>query len=152
MPSEPIRIVGLFEDAVSTSASGDHITTIVLRLSAVPAEDWTEAFHHEWALTSYPRKRSARWGSVHAASGAMRTGVILSSSPQDYLDKHRRYVEDAVERANERVRLRDRLRDRTLADAAQAIREINRSHYGGAGHTAAEAGGSGPEAGLRLAV
>ena len=143
MPAEPLRIVGLFEDAVSTSPSGDHITTIVLRLSARPDDDWVEAFHHEWALTSYPRKRNARVGSVHVYdTGALRTGLILSCSPQDYVEHHRRYVEDAVERANERVLQRDRQRDRTLAEAARAIREINRSHYGDAG----------PDAGLRLAV
>ena len=154
MPTEPFHIVGLFEDAVSTSASGDQITTIVLRLSGTPDEDWTEAFHHEWALTSYPRKRSARWGSAHATSGDLRTGLVLSCSPQDYIDKHWRHVEDAVERANERVRRRDRQRDRTVAEAARTIREINRSHYGGAAPEAAETpqpgGLSGP--GLRLAV
>ena len=148
MPSAPLRVIGLFEDAVSTSPSGDHITTIVLRLSATPDQDWIEAFHHEWALTSYPRKRNARWGSVHTpTSGTVRTGLILSSSPQDYVDKHRRYVEDAVERANDRVRQRDHQRDRTVADAARTIREINRSHYGDT-----YGGDTGPEAGLRLAV
>ena len=142
MYTEPLSIVGLFEDAVSTSPSGDSITSIVLRLSAAPDETWVEAFHHEWALTSYPRKRSARVGSVHVgADGPLRTGLVLASSPQDYVCHHKRPLEEAVERANERVRQRDRQRDQTVAEAARAIREINRAHYGG-----------GPEGALRLAV
>ncbi len=140
MPSSSICVAGLFEDAVSTSPSGDHITTIVLRLSAIPDQEWVEAFHHEWALTSYPRKRNARFGSVQVPSGPPRTGIAFSSSPQDYVAIHRRHVEGAVERANDRVRQRDRQRDRTIAQAAEAIREINRAHYGDA------------DSGLRLAV
>ena len=152
MPTEPIRIAGVFEDAVATSHAGDHITSIVLRLSRPPDEAWTEAFHHEWALTSYPRKRSARLGSVHAHdTGVVRSGLVLSASPEDYVAIHRRHVEHAAERANERVRQRDRQRDRTVADAAHAIREINRAHYGADAH-GAEPGGPDPEAGLRLAV
>lgn len=146
MPTEPISIVGLFEDAVSTSSSGDSITSIVLRLSHTPDEAWVEAFHHEWALTSYPRKRSARVGTVRARSGGpARTGLVLSSSPADYVGQHKDYLEDAVERANERQRQRDRQRDETVAEAARTIREINRAYYGGP-----EQGG--PDAGLRLAV
>lgn len=140
MPTEPLSIVGLFEDAVSTSSSGDSITSIVLRLSAPPDEAWTEAFHHEWALTSYPRKRSARVGTVRPTGGPARTGLVLSSSPEDYVGQHKRYLEDAVERANERMRQRNRQRDETVAEAARTIREINRTYYGG------------PDAALRLAV
>ena len=141
MPTAPLSIVGLFEDAVSTSSSGDSITSIVLRLSATPDEAWTEAFHHEWALTSYPRKRSARVGTMRASSsGPARTGLVLSSSPEDYVEHHKRYLEDAVGRANERVCQRNRQRDETVAEAARTIREINRAHYGG------------PDAALRLAV
>ncbi len=146
MPTEPITIAGLFEDAVSTSTSGDSITSIVLRLSSPPDEAWVESFHHEWALTSYPRKRSARVGTVHVgASGLARTGLVLSASPQDYVGQHKEYLEAAVERANERQRQRDRQRDATVAEAARAIREINRTYYddGAAG---------GPDGALRLAV
>lgn len=142
MHAEPLSIVGLFEDAVSTSSSGDTITSIVLRLSATPDEAWVEAFHHEWALTSYPRKRSARVGSVRVgAGGPLRAGLVLASSPQDYVGHHKAPLEAAVARANERVRLRDRQRDETVAEAARAIREINRAFYG-----------DGPEGSLRLAV
>ena len=131
MLSEPIHIVGLFEDAVTTSQSGDSITSIVLRLSASPDEAWTEAFHHEWALTSYPRKRNARIGSARVqGSEALRRGLVLFSSPEDYVDKHKRYLEDAVERANERILQRARQRDVTVAEAARRIREINEAHYG----------------------
>ena len=59
----------------------------------------------------------------------MLRGLVLFSSPEDYVDKHKRYLEDAVVRANERVALRDRRRDRTVAEAAQRIREINQAHY-----------------------
>ena len=131
MLSEPIHIVGLFEDAVTTSQSGDSITSIVLRLSASPDEAWTEAFHHEWALTSYPRKRNARIGSARVqGSEALRRGLVLFSSPEDYVDKHKRYLEDAVERANERILQRARQRDVTVAEAARRIRAINEAHYG----------------------
>ena len=144
MPTAPLHVAGLFEDAVSTSHAGDHITSIVLRLSAPPDPAWVEAFHHEWALTSYPRKRAARVGTVRVAGGhATRTGLVLASSPEDYVAQHKRHVEAAVERANDRVRQRDRQRDETVAQAARAIREINRAHYGG---------DPGPDAGLRLAV
>ena len=146
MPAEPPSIVGLFEDALSISSSGDSITSIVLRLSATPDESWTEAFHHEWALTSYPRKRSARVGTVRTdGRGPERTGLVLSSSPEDYVAHHKRYLEDAVARAGDRVRQRDRQRDETAAEAARAIREINRTYYGGPDY-------AGPDAALRLAV
>lgn len=129
MPSE-LRIVGLYEDAVSTSHTGDSITSIVLRLSAPPDEAWAEAFHHEWALTSYPRKRNARVGSARApGSSEARRGLVLFASPQDYIAHHKRYLEDAVLRANDRVRQRLDQRDATIADAARAIREINRTYY-----------------------
>ncbi len=128
-----ISIAGLYEDAVATSQAGDAITQIVLRLSEPPSEDWIEAFHHEWALTSYPRKRSARIGTVRIpGSVAIRRGLLLSSSPQDFVDKHKRHLEDAVLRANDRMQQRDRQRDMTIAEAAQVIREINRAHYGDA--------------------
>lgn len=128
-----IRIVGIYEDAVSTSQAGDTITSIVLRLSGPPDEAWVEAFHHEWALTSYPRKRNARVGAVRVASSTTaRRGLVLFASPEDYVDKHKRYLEDAVLRANERVRQRDNQRDVTVAEAARTIREINRTHYGDA--------------------
>ncbi|PAP76805.1 hypothetical protein [Rubrivirga marina] len=132
MPPE-IRIVGLYEDAVSTSQAGDTITSIVLRLSDPPDEAWVEAFHHEWALTSYPRKRNARVGAVRVSgSTAARRGLVLFASPEDYVDKHKRYLEDAVLRANDRVRQRTDRRDETIAEAARTIREINRTHYGDA--------------------
>ena len=132
MPTE-IRIAGLYEDAVSTSQAGDTITSIVLRLSEPPDEAWVEAFHHEWALTSYPRKRNARVGAVRVAgSTASRRGLVLFASPEDYVDKHKRYLEDAVLRANDRVRQRTDRRDETIAEAARTIREINRTHYGDA--------------------
>ena len=131
MLSEPIRIAGLFEDAVTTSQSGDSITSIILRLSAPPDEAWTEAFHHEWALTSYPRKRNARIGTARSLRNeVLRTGLILFASPEDYVDKHKRHLEDAVARANERILQRARQRDVTLAEAARRIREINEAHYG----------------------
>ena len=126
-----LRIVGLFEDAVSTSQAGDTITSIVLRLSEPPPEVWVEAFHHEWALTSYPRKRNARIGTVRVADSAgVRRGLVLFASPEDYIDKHKRYLEDAVLRANDRVRQRARQRDVTVAEAARTIREINQTYYG----------------------
>ena len=128
--SHALRIVGLYEDAVSTSQSGDSITSIVLRLSATPDEAWVEAFHHEWALTSYPRKRNARVGAVRVAGTTeARRGLVLFASPADYVDKHKRYLEDAVLRANDRIRLRTDQRDATLAEAARTIREINQAHY-----------------------
>ena len=128
MPSA-LRIAGLFEAAVTTSLSGDSITSIALRLSDPPDEAWVEAFHHEWALTSYPRKRNARIATVRV-DGALRPGLVLFASPEDYVDKHKRHLEDAVDRANERVAQRDRRRDRTIAEAARRIREINEAHYG----------------------
>lgn len=129
--SPALRIIGIYEDAVSTSQAGDSITSIVLRLSDAPDEGWVEAFHHEWALTSYPRKRNARIGAVrvHGREGTRR-GLVLFSSPEDYVDKHKRYLEDAVLRANGRVRQRASQRDATVAEAARTIREINRAHYG----------------------
>ena len=128
-----VQILGLYEDAVSTSQSGDAITSVVLRLSAAPDEAWTAAFHHEWALTSYPRKRNARVGSVRAHDDAeLRHGLVLFASPADYVDKHKRHLEDAVARANERVRSHARTRDETVAEAAREIRRINRDHYDGA--------------------
>ncbi|MEM0964362.1 MAG: hypothetical protein AAGK21_17680 [Bacteroidota bacterium] len=130
MPSPPIHISGIYEDAISTSQSGDSITSIVLRLSQTPDDGWTEAFHHEWALTSYPRKRNARVGSLRAERGPTRHGLVLFASPEDYIDKHKRHIEDAVSRANDRVRQRARQRDVTLADASRTIREINQAHYG----------------------
>ena len=143
-----LRIVGVFEDAVSTSLAGDSITSIVLRLSEPPDEAWVEAFHHEWALTSYPRKRNARVGSVRVAGSAeARRGLVLFASPADYVDKHKRHLEDAVLRANDRVRDRASRRDATVAEAARAIREINQAHYADAPPPAAEGG-----PGLRLAV
>lgn len=146
MPTDPLRISGLYEDAVTTSQSGDSITQIVLRLSSPPDEAWVEAFHHEWALTSYPRKRNARVGAFRVpATGGIRAGLVLSASPEDYVGKHKRHLEDAVERSNERVQEHDRQRDRTVAQAARAIREINRDHYPGSERDA----GDGP---LRLAV
>lgn len=130
MSTTPICIRGLFEDAVTTSQSGDSITSIVLQLTTTPDEAWIEAFHHEWALTSYPRKRNARIGTVRVAgSAAVRRGLILFASPEDYVDKHKRYLEDAVARANDRVSQRARQRDVTLAEAAQQIRAINEAHY-----------------------
>ena len=127
----PIRIAGLHEDAVTTSILGDAITSIVLRLSAQPDEAWVEAFHHEWALTNYPRKRSARVGAVRAADGtALRSGLVVAASPEDYVAHHKRHLEDAVLRAHDRVRQRLSRRDETLAQAAEAIREINRAYYG----------------------
>lgn len=129
MPSE-LRIVGLHEDAVSTSQSGDTITSIVLRLSGPPDDAWVEAFHHEWALTSYPRKRNARMGSVRVPGSAeSRRGLVLFASPEDYVAHHKRYLEDAVLRANDRVRQRVDQRDATIAKAARTIREINQAHY-----------------------
>ncbi len=129
--SPELRIVGLYEDAVATSHAGDTITSIVLRLSAPPDEAWIEAFHHEWALTSYPRKRNARVGLLHVAgSDEARRGLVLFASPEDYVDKHKRHLEDAVCRANDRVRQRSDQRDATVADAVRTIREINRTHYG----------------------
>lgn len=136
--SPALRIVGIYEDAVSTSQAGDSITSIVLRLSDTPDEAWVEAFHHEWALTSYPRKRNARIGAVRIpARDEARRGLVLFSSPEDYVDKHKRYLEDAVLRANDRVRQRTSQRDATVAEAARTIREINRSHYGDAADDAA---------------
>ncbi len=130
--SSALRIVGLYEDAVSTSQAGDLITSIVLRLSEPPDEAWVEAFHHEWALTSYPRKRNARVGAIRVSgTDEARRGLVLFASPQDYVDKHKRYLEDAVLRANDRVRQRADQRDATVAEAARTIREINRAHYGG---------------------
>ena len=130
MPSE-LRIVGLHEDAVSTSHAGDSITSIVLRLSAPPDEAWAEAFHHEWALTSYPRKRNARVGAARVPGSAeTRRGLVLFASPHDYVAHHKRYLEDTVLRANDRVRQRLDQRDATIAEAARAIREINRTYYG----------------------
>ena len=129
--SSDLRIVGLFEDAVSTSQAGDSITSIVLRLSESPSEAWIEAFHHEWALTSYPRKRNARIGTVRVTGSTdVRRGLVLFASPEDYVDKHKRHLEDAVLRANDRVSQRAHRRDTTVAEAAQRIREINRTHYG----------------------
>ena len=145
-----IRIVGIYEDAVSTSQAGDTITSIVLRLSGPPDEAWVEAFHHEWALTSYPRKRNARVGSVRVASSTTaRRGLVLFASPEDYVDKHKRYLEDAVLRANERVRQRDNQRDATVAEAARTIREINQMHYGDAPPAPEAASGASV---IRLAV
>ena len=127
----PVQILGLFEDAVLTSQAGDAITSIVLRLSATPDEDWREAFNHEWALTSYPRKRNARIGQLRAeGTGEVRRGLVLFATPQDYVDKHKRHLEDAVARANDRVRQRIQRRDGTIAEAARAIRQINQEHYG----------------------
>ncbi len=144
MPAEPLHIVGLFEDAVTTSLSGDSITSIVLRLSAPPDEGWIEAFHTEWALTSYPRKRNARIGTVRVeGSDAQRHGLVLFASPEDYVDKHKRHLEDAVARANERVLQHVRQRDVTLAEATRRIREINEAHYGAA---------TSPASVIRLAV
>ena len=149
--SSPLRIVGVYEDAVSTSLAGDSITSIVLRLSAPPDEAWVEAFHHEWALTSYPRKRNARIGGVRVAGRAdVRRGLVLFSSPADYVDKHKRYLEDAVLRANDRVAQRDSQRDATVAEAARAIREINRAHYADAPQTPDAEGAAAPV--IRLAV
>ncbi|WP_420454839.1 hypothetical protein [Rubrivirga sp.] len=126
-----LRIVGLYEDAVATSQAGDTITSIALRLSAPPDEAWIEAFHHEWALTSYPRKRNARVGVLRVAgSDEARRGLVLFASPQDYVDKHKRHLEDAVARANARVRRRTDQRDATLAEAVRTIREINQTYYG----------------------
>ena len=131
MPPD-LRIAGLFEDALTTSITGDAITSIVLRLSEPPDEAWTEAFHHEWALTSYPRKRSARVGAVRSADGtAVRRGLVVAASLEDYVTHHRRHLEDAVLRANDRVRQRLSTRDETLYQATRAIREINRTHYDG---------------------
>jgi len=151
MTSEPLRIAGLFEDAVTTSLTGDSITSIVLRLTAVPEDGWIEAFHTEWALTSYPRKRNARIGTVRVeGSDAQRHGLILFASPEDYVDKHKRYLEDAVDRANERVRQNVRQRDVTLAEAARRIREINEAHYGDAASMPPPPGPGAPV--IRLAV
>ena len=128
-----LRIVGLYEDAVSTSHAGNSITSIVLRLSAAPDEAWVEAFHHEWALTSYPRKRNARIGAVKVPGTAdARRGLVLFASPEDYVAHHKRYLEDAVLRANDRVRQKLDQRDATIAEAARTIREINRTYYGDA--------------------
>ena len=127
----PISILGLFEDAVATTQSGDAITQIVLRLSEPPSEAWIEAFHHEWALTSYPRKRSARIATVRfPGTTAVRRGLVLSSSPEHFVLHHKRHLEDAVTRANDRLVQNDRQRDATIREAARAIREINRAHYG----------------------
>ncbi|MGB3543331.1 hypothetical protein [Rubrivirga sp.] len=137
----PIQILGLYEDAILTSQAGDAITSIVVRLSATPDEDWREAFNHEWALTSYPRKRNARVGQLRAeGTGEIRRGLVLFATPQDYVDKHKRHLEDAVARANDRLSQRVKLRDGTIAEAARMIRQINQDHYGD------------DSSGLRLAV
>ena len=136
MPA-PLRITGLFETAVTTSLAGDAITSIALRLSAHADDAWVEAFNHAWALTSYPRKRNARVATVRM-EGRPHQAVVLFASPEDYVEKHKRHLEDAVTRANERVALRDRRRDATVAEAARRIREINEAHYGASTRPAPE--------------
>ncbi len=134
MSPDPIRILGLYEDAVATSHLGDSITAIVLRLSAPPDDEWTRAFHLEWGTTSYPRKRSVRVGAVRVYGGdEVRRGLVVSASPEDYVAIHKEPVERAVERANAAAGRADRPLDATVAAAAEAIRQINAEHYGTGG-------------------
>ena len=137
MPTEPIRIIGIYEDAVATSQLGDSITAIVLRLSGVPDEEWKTAFHLEWGKTNYLRKRSVRLGSVRIRNGdEVRQGLVVSASPEDYVRIHKEHVERAVARANVAADRADRQQDETVAAAQDAIRQINAEFYSQGGPTA----------------
>lgn len=132
MTSDPIRVLGLDEDALVSSQDGDQIVTILLRLSAVPDDEWTRAFHLAWARTSYPRKRSVRVGAVRVLDRTeIRRGLVVSAAPADYVRIHREPIEHAVLQANDATRRTDRASARTVADAQQAIRQINAELYGG---------------------
>ena len=134
MPTEPIRILGLYEDAVATSQLGDSITAIVLRLSTQPDEEWATAFHLEWGKTNYLRKRSVRVGSVRVpGSEEARQGLVVSASPEDYVAIHKEHVERAVARTNVLADRADRQQDATVASAQEAIRRINAEYYGQGG-------------------
>ena len=139
MPTDSVRVLGIHEDAVTTSHTGDHVTSIVLRLSGEPSEDWASAFALEWGRTSYPRKRSVHVGSVRVHNEAdVRQGLVVHASPEDYAVLHRPHVERAVERANGGAGQRDRTEDETVARANRTIRAINAEAYGAAAKTAYE--------------
>ncbi len=134
MSTDPIRILGIYEDAVATSHQGDSITAIVLRLSSPPDEEWATAFHLEWGKTNYLRKRSVRLGTVRVHDGdEVRHGLVVSASPEDYVAIHKEHVERAVERTNVASDRADRQQDVTVAAAQDAIRRINAEHYGTGG-------------------
>lgn len=130
MPTHAIRILGIYEDALTTSHAGDSITSLVLRLSSRPSEEWKSAFHLEWGMTSYLRKRNVQVGTVRVhGSSDVREGLVVHASPEDYVAIHRAHVELAVERANARVDHTDRLQNVTVSHAARTIRQINQEFY-----------------------
>ena len=139
MTTDPVRVLGIHEDAVTTSHTGDHITAIVLRLSGEPSDEWVSAFALEWGRTEYPRKRSVHVGSVRVHNeAAVRQGLVVHASPEDYVVLHRPHVERAVERANALAGHRDGRQDETVARANRAIRAINAEAYGAGAKAAYE--------------
>lgn len=137
MPTEPIRILGIYEDAVATSQLGDSITAIVLRLSSVPDDEWKTAFHLEWGKTNYLRKRSVRVGAVRVyGDDQVRQGLVVSASPEDYVAIHKDHIERAVARTNAAADRADRQQDETVAAAQEQIRRINAEYYSQGGPTA----------------
>ena len=132
MRTDHVRVLGIHEDAVTTSHAGDHVTTIVLRLSGDPSDTWTAAFNLEWSRTDYLRKRSVQVGSVRVHGGAeARRGLVVHASPEDYVAIHKLHVERAVAEANVQAAQRDRKEDATVARANRLIRSINADYYGG---------------------
>ena len=143
MPTDHIRVLGIYEDAVTTSHTGDHVTAIVLRLSGEPSEDWVSAFNLEWSRTDYLRKRSVHVGTVRVHNETEgRQGLVVHTSPEDYVAIHKLHVERAVEQANAQAAQRDRQQDATVARANKVIRAINADYYG-----AADRHGAAPEEG-----
>ncbi|MDT7856666.1 hypothetical protein RQM47_08445 [Rubrivirga sp. S365] len=130
MSTDHVRILGIYEDALATSHAGDHITTLVLRLSGDPSDDWISAFNLEWSRTDYLRKRSVHVGSVRVHNETeVRQGLVVHTSPEDYVSIHKPHVERAVERANAQAAWRDRQQDATVARANRTIRAINADYY-----------------------
>jgi hypothetical protein len=134
-PTEPIRIVGIVVDEVTTPQNdgtyGSALYKIPFRLSRRPSSVWAEVFPHKW-------DRPPSWTTMHRPGIASVSGdkIYLDGTTIDEVEQyHRETLRLAVEETNRVVvereqeqqrreelqRLQREEHDRTVRDAASRI-------------------------------